>query len=136
VKFAFIQTEKAELGVGQLCRALGVSRAGFYAWHRRASAHDAQDELLKVLVREAHQLGRGYYGSPRVHRALKKRNVPCSTGASPRTRPTSAGSTHPLGSSRRTSRRAVTAYQRAPSGAHACRFAYCAPEETLVAYQR
>jgi len=79
VKFAFIQTEKAELGVGRLCRALGVSRAGFYAWHRRTtSAHDAQDELLKVLGREAHQLGRGYYGSPRVHRALKKRNVQVS----------------------------------------------------------
>jgi len=76
VKFAFIQAEKAELGVGRLCRALGVSRAGFYAWQRRPpSAHDVQDERLKVLVREAHQLGRGYYGSPRVHRALKKRHV-------------------------------------------------------------
>jgi len=79
VKFAFIQTEKAELGASRLCRSLGVSRAGFYAWQRRApSAHDAQDELLKVLVREAHQLGRGYYGSPRIHRALKKRNVQVS----------------------------------------------------------
>jgi transposase InsO family protein len=76
VKFAFIQTEKAELGVGRLCRALGVSRAGFYAWQRRPpSAHEVEDERLKVLVREAHQLGRGYYGSPRVHRALKKRDV-------------------------------------------------------------
>ena len=76
MKFAFIQAEKAELGVGRLCRALGVSRAGFYAWQRRPpSAHDVQDERLKVLVREAHQLGRGYYGSPRVHRALKKRHV-------------------------------------------------------------
>src|SRR5688500_338190 len=35
VKFAFIQAEKAELGVGRLCLALGVSRAGFYAWRRR-----------------------------------------------------------------------------------------------------
>ena len=79
MKFAFIQTEKAELGVGRLCRALDVSRAGFYAWQRRPpSAHDAEDERLKILVREAHQLGRGYYGSPRVHRSLKKRNVQVS----------------------------------------------------------
>jgi len=76
VRFAFIQTKKAAFGVGKLCRALGVSRAGFYAWqHRPPSAHDVEDERLKVLVREAHQLGRGYYGSPRVHRALKKRHV-------------------------------------------------------------
>jgi transposase InsO family protein len=65
--------------VGRLCRALDVSRAGFYAWQRRPpSAHDVEDEQLKVLIREAHQLGRGYYGSPRVHRALKKRKVQVS----------------------------------------------------------
>jgi transposase InsO family protein len=75
VKFAFI-AEKAELGVVRLCLALGVSKAGFYAWRRRPqSAHDLQDERLKVLVQEAHQRGRTYYGSPRVHRALKKQNV-------------------------------------------------------------
>jgi putative transposase len=80
VKFAFIQAEKAGLGVGRLCRALGVSRSGFYAWqHHPPSDHDVEDERLKVLIREAHQLGRGYYGSPRVHRALKKRKVPVRT---------------------------------------------------------
>lgn len=75
MKFAFI-AEKAELGVVRLCRALGVSKAGFYAWKRRPqSAHDIEDERLKVLVHEAHQRGRTYYGSPRVHRALKKQQV-------------------------------------------------------------
>ncbi len=75
MKFAFI-AGKAELGVARLCRALDVSRAGFYAWkHRPQSAHDAEDERLKVLVHEAHQRGRTYYGSPRVHRALKKQQV-------------------------------------------------------------
>ncbi len=75
MKFAFI-AEKAELGVARLCRSLGVSRAGVYAWKRRPqSAHDVEDERLKVLVHEAHRLGRKYYGSPRVHRALKKQNV-------------------------------------------------------------
>jgi putative transposase len=77
VKFAFILAEKAQLGVTRLCRALGVSRAGFYAWcHRPQSAHDVADERLKVLVHEAHHReGRTYYGSPRVHRALKKQHV-------------------------------------------------------------
>jgi putative transposase len=76
VKFAFILVEKAELGVARLCRALGVSRGGFYGWCRRPrSAHDIEDERLKVLVHEAHLLGRKCYGSPRVHRALKKQGV-------------------------------------------------------------
>ena len=75
MKFSFI-AEKAELGVTRLCRALGVSPSGFYAWRKRPrSAHDVQDERLKVLVHEAHLLGRAYYGSPRVHRALEKQGV-------------------------------------------------------------
>ena len=75
MRFAFI-VEKAELGVTRLCRTLGVSRGGFYAWKSRPqSAHDVEDERLKVLVHEAHRLGRKYYGSPRVHRALKKQHV-------------------------------------------------------------
>jgi len=78
VKFAFI-AEKAEFGIARLCRALGVSRSGFYAWRERPqSAHDIQDERLKVLVHEAHQRGWCRYGSPRVHRALKRRKIPVS----------------------------------------------------------
>lgn len=76
--FAFI-AEKAEFGVAKLCRALGVSRAGFYAWKTRPkSAHDKVDEVLKVHVHAAHARGpkgRRKYGSPRVHRALKKQGI-------------------------------------------------------------
>ncbi len=75
MRFAFV-AERAELGVARLCRSLNVSRAGFYAWKRRPqSAHDVEDERLKVLVHEAHRIGRKYYGSPRVHRALKRKDV-------------------------------------------------------------
>jgi putative transposase len=78
VRFAFIQAEKAELGAGvaRLCRVLGVSRAGYYAWCRRPqSDHDVEDERLKLLVHEAHAKGRRKYGSPRVYRALKKQGI-------------------------------------------------------------
>ena len=75
MKFAFA-AENAELGITRLCRTLGVSRTGFYAWRGRPpSPHDVEDERLKVLVHEAHLLGRKYYGSPRVHRALQKQHV-------------------------------------------------------------
>lgn len=75
MKFAFA-AENAALGITRLCRTLGVSRIGFYAWRGRPpSPHDVEDQRLKVLVHEAHLLGRKYYGSPRVHRALKKQLV-------------------------------------------------------------
>jgi transposase InsO family protein len=76
VRFAFIQAEKATLGAARLCRALHVSRSGFYAWCRRPrSSHEVDDERLKVQVREAYVLGRRCYGRPRVHRALTRQGV-------------------------------------------------------------
>jgi len=79
VRFAFV-AEKAELGVTRLCRALAVSRSGFYAWRGRApSAHQLEDEGLRLQIQEAHKLGRGVYGRPRVHRALRKQGV-CVSG--------------------------------------------------------
>jgi transposase InsO family protein len=53
------------------CRALGVSRAGFYAWRERPeSKRVTEDRRLGVLVREAHDRSRKTYGSPRVHAEL------------------------------------------------------------------
>jgi putative transposase len=76
VKFAFILGEKAHFPTAFMCRHIGVSTSGFYAWRGRPpSAHDVEDLRLKVLVCEAYENGRKYYGSPRVHRALRKQHV-------------------------------------------------------------
>jgi len=83
MRFAFIKTEKASeppIGtVSQLCEALKVSRAGFYAWcSRPESARVKDDALLGVKVGEAFEHGRGKYGSPRVHRELTKQGFAIS----------------------------------------------------------
>jgi putative transposase len=62
--------------VAALCRVLQVSRAGFYAWSSRPESKRSRDDRrLSVLVRAAHEAGRCYYGSPRVHRELRDQNV-------------------------------------------------------------
>ena len=59
-----------------LCRVLGVSRAGLYAWRLRPpSRHAQQDEKLRVLVRTAYEIGRRNYGAPRVLRELRAQQV-------------------------------------------------------------
>jgi len=54
-----------------LCRVLGASTSGFYAWRKRGpSTRARQDaELTRRIVR-IHQTSRGTYGAPRVHAEL------------------------------------------------------------------
>jgi len=71
VKFRFMEQSR-EFAVGQLCRVLGVSRSGFYAWRRRPrSERDRQSTILVDRIRAVHRESRGIYGSPRVYRALR-----------------------------------------------------------------
>jgi putative transposase len=72
VKFAFIHAEKAKHPAAKLCRTLGVSRSGYYAWCRRPpSARAITDSKLIPLIRVSHAQSRGTYGSPRVLRDLE-----------------------------------------------------------------
>lgn len=61
-----------------MCRALGVSRSGYYAWRKRGrSARAEADARLRVDIRAAHERGRRTYGSPRVHRELRAAGIRC-----------------------------------------------------------
>lgn len=55
-----------------MCRVLGVSRAGFYAWERRApSDRDLADAWLTEKIRRVHAESKGTYGARRVHADLR-----------------------------------------------------------------
>jgi transposase InsO family protein len=58
---------------------LGVSRSGFYASRKRGlSVRATEDQKLAVAIAAAHKVGRGAYGSPRVHEELKAEGVATS----------------------------------------------------------
>jgi putative transposase len=70
-RFRFIHAEKASTPITVLCRALRVSRAGYYAWARRGvSARARADAALTERIRPVHAASRGPYGAPRVHAEL------------------------------------------------------------------
>ena len=70
-RFRFIQAEKANFPIALLCRVLGVSRAGYYGFCRRApSARARADGALESRIREIHTTSRGTYGAPRIHAEL------------------------------------------------------------------
>ena len=61
--------------IAMMCRVLGVSRSGFYAWrHRKPSNRAQQTVRLVAEIRAVHKESRGTYGSPRVHIELQERN--------------------------------------------------------------
>jgi len=54
-----------------LCRTLGVSPAGYYAWRDRStSLRSQQDTQLTEKIRQIHERSRGTYGVPRIHAEL------------------------------------------------------------------
>jgi putative transposase len=61
-----------------MCRALGVSRAGYYAWRKRQpSAAEIRREELTEEITTIHAQVKGRYGSPRVHAELVARGHGC-----------------------------------------------------------
>jgi putative transposase len=74
--FELVNAEKAHYPIAVLCEALDVSRSGFYAWARRLpSARSKADARLTVEIVATHEKSRKRYGSPRVHRALRRKGV-------------------------------------------------------------
>ncbi len=77
MRFAFIAAEKA-FPVVLLCKALGVSESGFYAWRKRQpSAHDRKDSELRVLINAFFVKSRKTYGSIRIHEDLAESGHRC-----------------------------------------------------------
>src|SRR4051794_13392632 len=57
--------------VAFMCRRLGVSKSGFYAWRSRPPSRRAvADAQLSATIRGIHTANRGVYGAPRVHAEL------------------------------------------------------------------
>src|SRR3989442_3290950 len=54
-----------------MCRVLGVSPSGYYAWRKRPmAARTCADVELTAHIDAIHRASRGTYGAPRVHAEL------------------------------------------------------------------
>lgn len=63
-----------------MCRVLGVSRSGWYAWcsRPRPTKREVDDAKRLADIRRIHEESRGTYGSPRVRQQLKREGSPTS----------------------------------------------------------
>jgi transposase InsO family protein len=61
-----------------MCRALTVSRSGYYAWQRRGpSQHDRDDQRLAEHIRRIHEESFEAYGAIKIARALAQEGIRC-----------------------------------------------------------
>ena len=77
--FRFVKQERAHFPVATMCRVLGVSPSGYWAWVERPPSERARaDAELTERIRGIHRASRGTYGVPRVHAELRDDGIRCS----------------------------------------------------------
>lgn len=78
--YRFIRQHEAEFEVQVMCRALGVSRSGYYAWRQRGETTQPEQRKTALLhhIQQVFAASHQTYGSPRVYAELKAQGVRCS----------------------------------------------------------
>jgi transposase InsO family protein len=77
MRFRFIERYAQQFSVSVMCKVLGVSRAGYYAWRkRRPSERQETNQRLLLLLRTLFKLNRQRYGYRRIH-AVACKEIPC-----------------------------------------------------------
>ena len=67
---------QADYPIASMCRLLGVSSSGYYAWMKRRPSRRAEtDAALIGEIRAAHAASRGTYGAPRIHAELTAKGM-------------------------------------------------------------
>ncbi len=81
MRFGFIEQHARTWPVRLMCRVLGVSASGYYAWRSRPeSQRTMANRRLLQEVQRLHDQHQGRYGSPRMHVALRAEGHRVSRG--------------------------------------------------------
>lgn len=78
MKYQFMADHREEFEIRVMCRVLGVSRSGYYAWRKRpTSPRKMADRALSQQIKQIHHQSRQTYGSPRIQAELAENGVNC-----------------------------------------------------------
>ena len=78
MKCRFIDDERSGFRVKKMCHILNISRSAYYAWRKRTPGlRQRENDLLLAQIKEAHEMSRRTYGSPRITEELSARGVRC-----------------------------------------------------------
>ena len=72
MRVRFIDQAKTEFPAHRLCKGLGVSQSGHFAWKDRPASHRQREDMVMLAhVRSAYALSHETYGSPPMTRELQ-----------------------------------------------------------------
>ena len=78
MKYGFVERQQEQFAVAALCRALRVSRSGFYTWQTRPeSARRVRDRQLLPVIARVHAEAREAYGARKTWVALNQAGSAC-----------------------------------------------------------
>lgn len=79
MKYASIAQYGEEFDIVMMCRALEVSKSGYYDWKKRGvSSRSTSTRLLDAEILQQFTLEKGRAGAPRLTKRLKKAGIACS----------------------------------------------------------
>jgi putative transposase len=71
-----VSENQAAYPIASMCRLLGVSSSGYYAWAKRTPSRRAQADVIVLShIRVAHAASHGTYGAPRIHAELRENGI-------------------------------------------------------------
>ena len=82
MKYAWIDAQRTDYGLEELCRMLDVSVSGYRSWKQggRPQRKRLTDAQMLALILAIHAEFKGAYGSPRMVKELRLRGYPASKG--------------------------------------------------------
>jgi len=80
VKYAWIDAQRRDFGLDEMCAVLDVSESGYRSWKHGGKPHRKRltDAQMLVLIQSIHAEFKGAYGSPRMVKELRGRGFPAS----------------------------------------------------------
>ena len=80
VQYAWIDAQRKDFGLDEMCAVLDVSESGYRSWERAGKPQRKRltDVQMLALIQAIHVEFKGAYGSPRMDRELRLRGFPAS----------------------------------------------------------
>ena len=80
MKCAWIDAQRHDFGLDEMCAVLDVSESGYRSWQRggKPGRKRLTDAQMLALIQSIHAEFKGAYGSPRMVRELRSRGFPAS----------------------------------------------------------